>query len=245
MEEYNLNEPLISNKDIENNEAQIDLMIDLNIRKGFIVKVYTILIFQILFTSLFVFCAYYSQSFYNLLINSLLIFFFSVTVLISSLIIVACNPEFLKKVPQNYIFLIAFTFAESYFVASMTCQFSQNSVMLALLFTFVVIVTLTIYSWKSENDITIYGGVLSCLLSCLILCAILLIFIQVPLIYMFNNTFALLLFATYIIYDTQLIVGNKTSIRYSTDDYILASMNLYLDIINIFIRILSAFGETR
>ena len=76
MEEYNLNEPLISNKDIENNEAQIDLMIDLNIRKGFIVKVYTILIFQILFTSLFVFCAYYSQSFYNLLINSLLIFFF-------------------------------------------------------------------------------------------------------------------------------------------------------------------------
>ena len=75
--------------------------------------------------------------------------------------------------------------------------------------------------------------------------SLLLLELVFPLIYMFYNTFALLLFATYIIYDTQLIVGNKTSIRYSTDDYILASMNLYLDIINIFIRILSAFGEPR
>ena len=51
------------------------------------------------------------------------------------------------------------------------------------------------------------------------------------------DIFSVFLFSLYIIYDTQLILGNK-SLSISEDDYILAVINLYLDIINLFIHIL-------
>ena len=47
------------------------------------------------------------------------------------------------------------------------------------------------------------------------------------------------IFSFYIVYDTQLIIGgNNRRIQYSVDDYALAAINLYLDIINLFMAIL-------
>lgn len=51
----------------------------------------------------------------------------------------------------------------------------------------------------------------------------------------------LIVFCIYLIYDVQLIVG-KNNIKFSEDDYILAAINLYVDIIAIFIRILAIVG---
>lgn len=49
------------------------------------------------------------------------------------------------------------------------------------------------------------------------------------------------LFGIYIIYDTRMIVGLRSS-QFSTDDYIMAAMFLYIDIIQIFLEILRFFG---
>jgi protein lifeguard len=66
---------------------------------------------------------------------------------------------------------------------------------------------------------------------------------------MFNRTLhliyaylAVILFSFYLLYDTQLIMGGK---RYTIDidDYIMAAMILYLDIINIFLQLLKIFGN--
>merc|ERR1719231_1789469 len=55
-----------------------------------------------------------------------------------------------------------------------------------------------------------------------------------------------LLFAMYIIYDTQLIIGGKhKSIQFNPDEYVFAALNLYLDIINMFLYILSFTGDRR
>jgi FtsH-binding integral membrane protein len=58
------------------------------------------------------------------------------------------------------------------------------------------------------------------------------------------NIAGVFLFSFYIIYDTQLTIGNKSN-KLSEDDYILAVMMLYLDIINLFIYILSFFGNSK
>jgi len=47
----------------------------------------------------------------------------------------------------------------------------------------------------------------------------------------------IILFSVYVIYDTQLIVGQK-AFKYTIDDYILASLNIYLDVLNIFMYII-------
>ena len=51
-------------------------------------------------------------------------------------------------------------------------------------------------------------------------------------------------FGFYLIVDTQMIMGGK-SIELSIDEYILAAMLLYIDIIQIFLYILRILGNSR
>ena len=106
-----------------------------------------------------------------------------------------------------------------------------------------MVLTLTIYALKTETDITVYGGVLFCLLTLSILCAIILIFIRIDFLILVYNIIVLIIFAAYIVFDTQLMFGKNNGMKYSTDDYILASINLYLDIINLFIQLLSILNN--
>jgi len=56
-----------------------------------------------------------------------------------------------------------------------------------------------------------------------------------------------LLFTFYIVFDTQLLIGEYGGhkVQFGIDDYVFAALNLYLDIINLFLHILSLFGERR
>lgn len=51
-----------------------------------------------------------------------------------------------------------------------------------------------------------------------------------------------LLFSFFIVYDTQLIVGGAHKHAFDIDDYCFAALNLYLDIINLFLFLLQIFG---
>ena len=52
-----------------------------------------------------------------------------------------------------------------------------------------------------------------------------------------------LLFSIYLVIDTQLIIGSKKH-SLELDDYVLGTVLLYLDIINLFLEILKAMGES-
>ena len=53
-----------------------------------------------------------------------------------------------------------------------------------------------------------------------------------------------LIFSFYIVYDTQLIIGGKhTKYKYDDEDYVIAALSLYLDIINLFIYILEILNK--
>ena len=54
------------------------------------------------------------------------------------------------------------------------------------------------------------------------------------------------LFSFYIIYDVQLIAGGKHQAhRFGVDEYVFAALNLYMDIIQLFLHLLRLFGERR
>ena len=50
------------------------------------------------------------------------------------------------------------------------------------------------------------------------------------------------IYGFYLIYDVQLLMNNKR-FKYSEDDYIIAAINIYLDILLIFLKILELFGS--
>ena len=111
-----------------------------------------------------------------------------------------------------------------------------------MILTFVAVVTLILYAKYTTKDFTIYGGSLFVFLSCLIFGCLLGIFIDVTIFNFIISICSLVCFGAYIIYDTQLILG-KFGKEFGIDDYILAAMNLYLDIINLFLEILRLFGN--
>lgn len=54
-----------------------------------------------------------------------------------------------------------------------------------------------------------------------------------------------LLFSVYLVYDTQMMMGGKHKYSIHPEEYIFAALNLYVDIINIFIMILGIIGTSR
>ena len=119
--------------------------------------------------------------------------------------------------------------------------FTKASVLYVLFLTVVTVTSLTVYAFITKNDFTGLGSFLSTALTLLIVASFMQIFFPIPLYNLIVTYFSLLLFSVYLIYDVQLVVGDKEK-KFSEDDYILAALNIYLDIVNIFIQLLKMFG---
>ena len=51
------------------------------------------------------------------------------------------------------------------------------------------------------------------------------------------------LFGAYLVFDTQMMLGGHHKYSISPEEYIFAALNLYLDIVNLFLYILSILNE--
>ena len=238
----NINNEFDNYKDFSDvsNEKIKDISIE--IRLGFIRKVYGILSAQLLLTSILSFIAMVSKSYQNFLLNHLgLIYFFLFLIIVISIIIQCCS-NLMQSVPQNYIILFLFTFAESY-VISFICAFSNHKlVFMAAFMTFVMCLSLTLYAINTKSDFTTKGGLLFILCAGLILFSIFGLFTNNKFFHILISTLGVILFGFYLIYDTQLIIGNKSELI-EMDDYILGAFQLYLDIINIFLYLLDLLNS--
>ena len=158
------------------------------------------------------------------------------------MIIFICNPQITRRVPSNYILLFIFTMGEGYFLARFTLNFQRMSIYISLLLTLIAVITLTIYAFVTKSDFTLCGGLLWVLLVLNFFGLLFVVIFRLSILYTFLKVFGIVLFSLYLIYDTQLIEGNQ-SYKLSEDDYIWGVIMLYLDIINLFIYILSLSGK--
>ena len=149
-----------------------------------------------------------------------------------------CCKGITRSVPLNYILLFIFTFAESYIVGFICAFTNPKIVFMAACMTFIIVVFLTIYAITTKNDITMSGSMIF-LLSATFLCLIIFnFFFRFKFLHVIICCLGVFIFGIYIVYDTQLILGNKTEML-QVDDYILGSYLLYTDIISLFLNLLS------
>jgi FtsH-binding integral membrane protein len=236
-----INEPFIQYKDNEENDF-FDNEIKEKIREGFITKVYGIITYQVILTAIIVYLGIASSSFKEILLKSYSMYLLCFFVSITCILLPICVPKIYQSVPLNYIVLTIFTLAYSWDVAAITCQYTPSSVLVCLFLTLVTIVTLTVYAWRTKDDFTVVGGTLFVCLSLLIFSSLILMLIPIPFLILVYSYAGLVIFSIYLIYDTQLLCG-KGRIKFSEDDYILAAINIYLDFIILFLKILSIFGQ--
>ena len=224
----------------ENSE---DLSISYEIKKGFIIKTYGIVLFQLLISLIFVFLSFVPsvKDFFISEKNSFLSFFFVIftIVTITVIIIFSCCKDIARKVPINYVLLFSFTLCMSFYLLLICAQYETSVVITALILTIASTLGLTLYAYKTDTNYTFCGAFLFSMILVSILCFPLFFWIGHLVFYCF---FGIILYSVYIIYDTQLIIG-KFGIEYNIDDYCLAALNLYIDIIYLFIRILSILGK--
>ena len=117
--------------------------------------------------------------------------------------------------------------------------------MLAVGITAAICFALTIFAFQSKWDFTVMGGVLTVLLVVLLLFGILTIFVKGKIITLVYACCGALLFGFYLIYDTQLMLGGDHKYSISPEEYVFAALNLYLDIINIFMYILMILSSSK
>lgn len=204
---------------------------------------------QLLVTSFFV-CLTFFQSVADFFKNSPALLWTCVGIEIVLGISLICFKSLARTVPTNYILLSIWTLAMSWIVAFIAAFYDPTTVVIAACLTAAVTISLTIYACTTKTDFTYCGGLLfvgSCLM--LFMGLFFLIFGISP----SNNFhplnilycgFGVLLYSIYLIYDTQLVMG-KFGLEYSIDDYILAAMMIYIDIIEIFLYILRLLGSRR
>lgn len=68
------------------------------------------------------------------------------------------------------------------------------------------------------------------------------ILLRINILYMFYTYLSTIMVGIYLVYDTQLIMG-KFGLAYSVDDYIFASLEIYIDIIRLFLLILKIVAQ--
>jgi len=210
-------------------------------RQKFITRVYSILWVQLVVTSIFIGCCNQIQPLQKFMISgwgSTLVFPCFILMIVLSCMIY-CRHDIIKTCPGSGIYLTLFTGASTYILGYVGVVTSSETLLLAGLSTLGIFSGLSLYAVQTKYDYTDKGGYLLALLLGLVICGLFIPFTSLPILSIVYSSAGSIIFSFYIVYDTQLIVcGNHRSVMFHIDDYVLASVSLYLDIINLFLMLL-------
>ena len=230
---------------IQASPIKINEYTELYHRKIFISRVYTTLWFQILFTSLFIGLCNQNHDLQVFLLSPIGIYLMYVSIF-SLLLSSCCLFGFYEKIrifPYNYLYVIFFTLMMSYSLGIVGVIYNPQTLLLSGLSTTGIFSGLTLYAFQTKVDYTIYGNIAIILLFGLLFFGLLISFFQIQMLQIVYSVGGASLFSFYIVYDTQLITGGAgRKIQYTLDDSAIASVNLYLDIVNVFLFLLDIIG---
>ncbi|CDW91296.1 UNKNOWN [Stylonychia lemnae] len=209
---------------------------------GFIRKVYGILLTQITITALCSLLPLVDEGARLFLIRNQSVVIFLMILAIVIQCGMFCIQSLARTAPINYVLMFGFTICEAYIVAFI-CATVRNPLIVAqaAFMTAGIVFALTLYAVQSKTDFTVMGGMAFVLAVGFIMFSML-SFLFGPTMRLIYCTLGVLIFGFYLVIDTQLLIGGR---RYQLDkdDYILAAVILYLDIINIFLYILQILTQ--
>nr|XP_006825528.1 PREDICTED: protein lifeguard 1-like [Saccoglossus kowalevskii] len=188
----------------------------------------------------------------------------------ATLIGMACFSDIRRKFPINFIFLAIFTICEGTVLGAISARYDfqtvliaagivatlcegvllgvacstykTDTVLIAAGITAVVAFALTIFAFQTKIDFTMFSGIMFVFLIVLICFGILALIFQNRILDMVYASIGALIFAGYLVVDTQMMMGGKHKYALSTEEYVFAALNLYLDVVNLFIMVLFLVG---
>mmetsp|Transcript_114642 Transcript_114642/g.286580 ORF Transcript_114642/g.286580 Transcript_114642/m.286580 type:complete len:290 (+) Transcript_114642:32-901(+) len=210
-------------------------------RANFIRKVFGILAFQMAITvticAAAMFIPFVQAAFIRLLVSPGASFM----IMIPAICVLCALQKYKSEHPTNYYLLLAFTVLMSMSVAGVCALYQKAGLGFLILQAFVATAiafgSLSLYALKSGKDFTWMGGMLSMALMGMIG------FSFFGALFGFHggaifSLFGVVVFSGFILYDTSRVLQ-----VYGPDDAIVAAVELYLDILNLFLYILELLSE--
>ena len=224
--------PQNDRSDISENQGSPD-----QIQKGFIKKVYSILTLQLLVVVGAVFITMTDRRVARFLRQNKPYFWAALILSIVLLLVLTCITKIARKFPINFILLFIFTGCEAYMVSYSCAATKPKLVFMAASMTAAMVLMLTLYACVTDTDYTTFGAILFAFAMALLLGGIFYMITKNKVLYIILCVLGVFLSSIYIIYDTQLILRNKSH-SLSVDDYIIAPMFLFVDIVGLFLNLL-------
>lgn len=215
------------------------------VRSGFVCKVYGILSAQMALTVAICATMMFTPCLQKLAVSYLELGPWNMLIsFVPSIMVLCCLMYKRKEYPQNYILLTVFTVVMA-FPIGVTCALFQLAgqgilILEAFVLTAVVFLSLTAYALISKANFSYLGGFLSAGLTCMILVGFAGMFFPGLTNNILYPICGVLLFTGYILFDTWRIES-----QLDPDEYITGAIDLYLDILNLFLYILQILGSSR
>jgi len=222
---------------------------DSNVRRFFVRKVYSVLTLQLLFTSGVIALFNGSDAVQEalgpyenpgraqaILYTSYAFFIFTYFCLVCP----CCN--FARKYPLNIIFLCLMTVAMSFMTGVITCFYSTKAVLLAGATTTAVVAFVTGFTFYSKFDITKLWYIIILLPFVSLISWLVAWIIGTETAVTVYCAIGVVIFTIYLAYDTKMIMGGGR-IELGPDDWIIGVVQLYIDIVQIFLYLLSLFSR--
>lgn len=207
------------------------------IRMGFLRKVYGLLSMQLLVTTVVAATFAYTPVLRDTVHANPWLLILSLFLAIGLLIALHVKRH---HVPINFILLGAFTVVESMAVGVAVSMYEAEVVVKAFVLTLVITGGLTAYTFQTKRDFTNIGAGLLIGLLIMIGLGMMNIFLGSTGLELALAGGSALIFCLFIVYDTQMMMQ-----KLSPEEYILATINLYLDILNLFLELLRLLGDRK
>lgn len=243
-----------SNSNSENKECKSELICDtreLELKEeteaknriSFVIKVYGTLTAQILLTALIASISLIDGVKAFMLLNKV----FLIVVIIASiinLIPIMCDCQFAKRAPMNYTLLFSFTILEGLIIAYLISNTEVwETIAWAVALTIIITAAMTVFACFCTTRLSaICGSLIVTVVALSFFCSLTYVFkIKLNLSYVCIGS---LIYGFYLVYDTQLIISSY-GFRYSSQDYIFASLSIYIDMIFFFSFLLTVFNRRK
>lgn len=211
------------------------------LKYGFIRKVLGIVSFMLLATTLATFYLYTS--------NAVMVFWYNpgiiyaaIAVYLIIVIVIVCCKNVARRVPINYILLAVLVAAMTILISVIATMYDPKAVLNAFFTAVVTSVAVTAYTLMNKVKMSVIVGSMIGILFAL-LTTVILFFITgfSTMMYTAICFLSCVIWAIFLMYDIKRISSKKYGL--SHEDYIFAALNIYIDIVNLFLELLRLFGS--
>jgi FtsH-binding integral membrane protein len=229
-------------QDLEKGNNNMNCCTNYSSRQIFIMKTYVCLAIQLFITfgiTLAFFKSPTLQSATTDQLTTLLWVFFCIAIV--AMCLTLFGVAYLQSNLCATIPFILFTFAMSVVFAVGAIQYSISTAIQSIACVSLIFFSCTAFIFITKKDLHSWGGILYCSLLTLIVTSIVFIFFPPSnLVYIVYNAVGIVIFIGYVLFDTSEIIHT-----YEENEYFIASMNIYLDLLNLLLKFMAVIDWLR